>query len=377
MVIKNALVHTTDQGFVQKDVFTDGTLFSRQTKDSAVLDGSGCYLIPGLIDIHFHGCAGYYFCDGTPEALDAIGTYELSCGVTSMCPASMTLSEDRLSVICKNAAAYHGGNDRKKRARLCGINLEGPFISMEKKGAQNPAYITPPSVTMFHHLQEAAGGLVKLITLAPETEHAIPFIEELSSEVHISLGHTACDYDTAKKALSCGADHLTHLYNAMPAFSHRAPGLIGAAADSSHAMAEIICDGIHIHPSAVRAAFRLFGDERMIFISDSMMATGMEDGSYALGGLPVHVKGHYATLSDGTLAGSATNLMDCMKMAVSMGIPLDTAVKCATINPARSIGVADNYGSITVDKTADCLLLDQDTLSLKAIVFEGELLSSF
>lgn len=375
MQIKNALVYTLEQGFVKKDVFIEQERFVEKDQwsgdEGTVIDGEGNYLIPGLVDIHFHGCGGYDFSDGTPEALAAIGRYELEHGITSICPASMTLAEDILVGICENALAYHKA-DATWGSRLCGIHLEGPFISMEKKGAQNPAYIKKPSRATFDKLQEAAGGLVRLITIAPEVEGAEDFIRSLAKEVHISVGHTTSDYDTAAKAFALGADHVTHFFNAMPGFTQRAPGVMGAAFDAEHVMPELICDGIHIDPSAVRVAFGLFGKERMILISDSMMATGMEDGDYSLGGLPVTVKGNLATLQDGTIAGSATNLMDCMRKAVSMGIPLETAVRCATYNPAKSIGVADVCGSIDVGKYGDCVLLSKEDLSAQLVVRGGE-----
>lgn len=376
MVIKNALVFTLDEGFVKKDVVIENGLFTDETKpgekEDKVIDAAGNYLIPGLVDIHFHGCAGYDFSDGTPEALAAIGAYELQNGITSICPASMTLAEDTLIGVCENAYEYSEHGAGQQGSRLCGIHLEGPFISMEKKGAQNPAYIRNPDVAMFRRLQEAAHGLVRLITIAPETEGAEEFIRTLGSEVHISVGHTTSDYETACRAFSLGADHVTHFFNAMPGFTHRAPGVFGAAFDEKHVMPELICDGIHIDPSAVRVVFQLFGKERMILISDSMMATGMKDGDYSLGGLPVTVKGNLATLKDGTIAGSATNLMDCMRRAVSMGIPLETAVRCATYNPAKAIGVEDVCGSIAAGKYGDCVILSKEDLSAQEIILGGE-----
>lgn len=391
MIIKNALVFTLEEGFVQKDVVIENGLFTEEPtsgkKEDCVIDAEGNYLIPGLVDVHFHGCAGYDFSDGTPEALAAIGTYELQNGITSICPASMTLPEEVLAGVCENAYAYareqkaregYGdaaaeGGTKEPGARLCGIHLEGPFISMEKKGAQNPAYIRNPDVAMFRRLQEAAHGLVRLITIAPETEGAEAFIRALGSEVHISVGHTTSDYETACRAFSLGADHVTHFFNAMPGFTHRAPGVVGAAFDEKHVMPELICDGIHIDPSAVRVVFQLFGKERMILISDSMMATGMKDGDYSLGGLPVTVKGNLATLKDGTIAGSATNLMDCMRTAVKMGIPLEMAVRCATYNPAKSIGVDDVCGSIAAGKYGDCVILSKEDLSTQEIILGGEI----
>ena len=261
MRIKNALVYTVEHGFVERDVRIKNGCFAGSeaagTDGEEILDAGGDYLIPGLVDIHFHGCAGHDFSDGTPEALQAIGAYELRQGVTSICPASMTLSEETLKTVCANAYAYTKRPEAEQDtgARLIGIHLEGPFISMEKKGAQNPAYIRNPDVEMFLRLQEAAHGLVRLITIAPETDGAKEFIRRLADQVHISVGHTCSDYETAYRAFSQGADHVTHFFNAMPPFTHRAPGVFGAAFDAKHVMPELICDGIHIDASAVRVVF--------------------------------------------------------------------------------------------------------------------------
>lgn len=379
MIIKNALVFTLDQGFVNKEAkIKDGRFTDEDIVEDTVIDAQGNYLIPGLVDIHFHGCAGHDFSDGTPEALQAIGAYELKNGITSICPASMTLAEETLANVCENAYAYYTKPeaDKPEGSRLCGIHLEGPFISMEKKGAQNPAYVKSPDIAMFNRLQDAAHGLVKLITIAPETEGAEEFIKELSSKVHISVGHTCSDYDTAYKAFALGADHVTHFFNAMPAFTHRAPGVFGAAFDQKHVMPEMICDGVHINPSAVRVVFSLFGKERMIMISDSMMATGMEDGDYSLGGLPVKVHGNLATLADGTIAGSATNLMDCVRTVVKkMDIPLETAIRCASYNPAKAIGVDDVCGSIEAGKLGDCVILSKDDLATQKVILGGKVVA--
>ena len=224
---------------------------------------------------------------------------------------------------------------------------------------------------MFRRLQKKAEGLIRFCDIAPETDGAMDFIRELKDEVRISLAHTTADYDTAREAFIHGARHVTHLFNAMPPFSHRAPGVIGAAAENPDVIAELICDGIHIHPSAVRAAFRLFGDERICLISDSMMATGLSDGEYTLGGQAVTVRGNLATLADGTIAGSVTNLMDCLRTAVQkMGIPLEDAVRCASLNPAKAIGVDALYGSIEAGKKGDVVLLRKD-LSLAGVIKDG------
>ncbi len=221
---------------------------------------------------------------------------------------------------------------------------------------------------------DASEGLVKFVGLAPEeSEDAVAFVEAMKDKVNISLAHTNADYAHAKAAFDAGANHAVHLFNAMPAFTHREPGVVGAVSDSAHVMAEIICDGVHIHPSMVRAAFKMMGADRMILISDSMRATGMPDGQYTLGGLDVKVVGNHATLvSDGALAGSVTNLADCMRTVVKkMEIPLETAVACATINPAKSLGIEDTYGSIAPGKKANIVLLDEN-LELKMVIKDGQ-----
>ena len=209
--------------------------------------------------------------------------------------------------------------------------------------------------------------MVKLVTLAPNTEGAMDFIDEVHEEVCISLGHTAADYGTAAEAMRRGAHHVTHLYNAMQPLGHRDPGLIGAASDDPLCMVELISDGLHIHPSVVRATFRMFGNERVILISDSMMATGMANGQYELGGQAVTVKDRKATLADGTIAGSATNLYDCMCKAVSFGVPMADAVFAATRNPAKSIGIYEEVGSVTPGKEADLLLVTPELKLIKVL----------
>ncbi len=374
MKIIGGLVFHEGRGFIKETLYTEGGRFSLSSSEDTILDAESCYVIPGLVDIHFHGCAGHDFSDASPDGLASIAAYQLSQGVTSICPASMTLSPETLQNICKCAEDF-SHKDSRNGSRLVGINLEGPFISNAKRGAQNPDYIRQADFSLLELLQDYAGGLVKLVTLAPETPGAIDFIRKVKQselrDISISIGHTQSNYDTAKKAFACGADHVTHLFNAMPPFTHRAPGVIGAAFDTSDCFVEIICDGIHIAPSVIRAAFAMFGRERVVLISDSMRATGLSDGNYTLGGLNVQVNGALATLEDGTLAGSVTNLIECMRCAVSMGIPLETAVQCATINPARSIHIDNDYGSLEVGKAADFLLLDKN-LTLVGVFKDGE-----
>lgn len=370
MRITGGQVFDLKEGFVRRDVCFDGRLLSSSSADGKTYDASGCYVIPGLTDLHFHGCMGKDFSDADPEGLEIMARYELSQGVTQICPAGMTLLEEQLTKVCQVAAAHRDAN--KPGAELCGINLEGPFLSTAKKGAQKADWIHAPDVDMFRRLMAASKGLVKLVSIAPEEPGAMEFIEAVEGEVTVSIAHTTADYDTAMEAFRLGARQVTHLFNAMPPFSHRAPGVVGAALDTPICNVELICDGVHIHPSVVRATFKMFGPKRVILVSDTMRAAGMPDGDYTLGGQPVKVKGKYATLADGTLAGSVTNLMNCMRTAVSFGIPLEDAVWAAAVNPARAIGIFSRMGSLEPGKRANVVVLDQN-LELKDVFFRGEL----
>ncbi len=368
MIIKNVRIYGEDYQFHTGDIYIKGNKIAAEPSvNDTIFNGENAYAIPGLTDIHFHGCVGYDFCDGTKEAFAAIASYEASQGVTQICPATMTLPEEALSGICRAAAAY----DNKEGAVFCGINMEGPFVSRAKKGAQNGAYIHKPDAEMFHRLNELSGKRIKIVALAPEEEGALEFIDAVKKATIISIAHTTADYETTMKAMERGASQVTHMYNAMPPFSHRAPGVIGAAMDTEASYVELICDGIHIHPAMVRATFRMFQEDQIILVSDSMMAAGMAEGEYNLGGQTVYVSGRTAKLKDGTIAGSVSNLMDCMRSAVKMGIPLETAVRCAAINPAKRIGIYDKYGSITVGKIANLVLLKED-LKVKSVFMNGE-----
>lgn len=373
MRIINGRVFDLEQGFLSRDVLTDGGQIASASGDDQILDAAGCYVIPGLVDVHFHGCVGEDFSDATPDGLQKIADFELSQGVTYICPTGMTLPEDQLTAICKNTAAHRAKNSGG--AEVVGAHLEGPFLCMAKKGAQNGDYLHDPDAAMLKRLQEAAEGCVRLVTLAPEQPNSMEFIRAaVEMGVTVSVGHTTADYDTARAAFEAGASHATHLFNAMPPLAHRDPGVIGAAFDVPHVQPELICDGVHVHGSAVRAAFRLFGKERMILISDSLRATGMPDGEYPFGGQMIEVHGNRATIlgHPETLAGSITSLMGCLRQAVAFGIPTADAVRACTYNPAQSIGIDGRAGTLDVGKEASIVLLDEKDLSIKAIVFKGQ-----
>ena len=403
MIIKNVRVYTEEQKFVLGEIVVLGDRITKVRADGekrqaaaealetelsvngfpedeeaeeVVVDGEGAYAIPGLIDLHFHGCVGADVCDGTPEELEQIlrnaAAYKRAQDEHRAANAAAGQSVQRAE---QKADGMPEGKLEFPEADLLGLNMEGPFISPVKKGAQDEKNIVPCNVEIAKRFLKASEGLVKFIGIAPEeSSEAVAFIQEMKDSVDISLAHTNADYDTAMAAFAAGANHAVHLYNAMPAFTHRAPGVIGAVADSRHVMVELICDNVHIHPAVVRATFAMMGADRMVLISDSMRATGMPDGTYTLGGLDVSVNGNRATLVDGgALAGSVTNLMDCMRTVVKvMQIPLETAVACATANPARCLGVYDTYGSISEGKKADIVLLDED-LELKMVIKDGQL----
>ena len=373
MRIINGDVFDLNEGFIARDLHTDGPLIAPASGDDITIDATDCYVIPGLVDVHFHGAVGEDFSDATADGLQAIADFELSQGVTYICPAGMTLPEDQLEQICKNTAAHRRKDTTG--AEVVGVHLEGPFLSFAKKGAQNAEYLHEPDSDMLARLQAAAEGSVRLVTVAPEEPNGIEFVRKATEMgITVSVGHTIADYDTAKAAFEAGACHATHLYNGMPPLHHRAPSVIGAAFDTPGVKAELICDGIHIHGAMVRFTFQLFGKERMVLISDSLRATGMPDGQYPFGGQEIEVHGNRATIvgHPETLAGSVTSLMGCLRQAVAFGIPLEDAVRACTYNPAQTIKIDDRAGTLDIGKEASIVLLNKEDLSVKKIIFKGK-----
>ena len=363
MLIKNGKI-LIGKSFVDGDIQFDRAITAiGRLEGPADLDAQGGYVIPGLVDVHTHGALGEDFSDGKPEGLQPLADYYAAHGVTSYLATTMTLKEEVLT------PAMHAIRDFKPRsgAKCAGVHLEGPFLSYAKRGAQAAENLHKPDPALFHRLNEASGGQVKLVTVACEEEGALPFIREISRTCAVSLGHTTADYDTAMAGFLAGASHATHLYNGMPSLLHRAPGVIGAAFDAG-ASVELICDGLHIHPSVIRVTYQLFGD-KLNLISDSLRCAGMPDGDYELGGQPIVVKNHKATLLDGTLAGSSISLLDAVRNVVSFGLPLAGAVYAASTAPALAAGL--DAGVIAQGRAADLLVLDKD-LALKAVFVDGK-----
>lgn len=375
MRIENGLVYREDGKFHEQTVRIRGERFSAVSEDQDLYDARGCYLLPGFIDIHIHGALNADTSDASVDSLSTIAQYEAFHGVTSIVPTTMTLPKPQLLKIAESVKDYC--SESHVGSNVLGFRMEGPFLSKEKCGSQETTNLINPDPGFVQDMQAVSGNRLLICDLAPELPGALDFTDNVTGLVHVSIAHTASDYETAALAMQHGARHLTHMYNAMAPFAHREPGPIGAASDDPSVTVELIADGVHNHPSMVRNAYRIFGADRICLISDSMRATGMPDGQYELGGHEVFVKGREARLKSGTIAASVTNVFDCAMTAVrEMGIPLEDAVKSATLIPARYLNVQHRVGSISLGKQADLLIVDQSTLALRAVIMRGRMIRS-
>ena len=373
MFYKNARIFCPDFRFrsgafeVKDGVF--GTVLPEEVPADAV-DLQGATVIPGLVEVHSHGNSGADFSDGDYEGLKKMAAYFASCGVTSFAPASMTLPYDILEKAFATAKQLVE-EDAEGLSVLRGIQMEGPYFSYKKRGAQNPDYLKDPDFDGFKALYDSCGGLIRIVDVASELPGAVEFAEKASKLCTVSIAHTDSDYDHAKAIYDAGATHLTHLYNAMPPIHHRNPGVIPAAAENPKVQAEIICDGYHIHPASVRLAFSIFKN-RIVLVSDSGRCAGMEEGSkFELGGQDAWLRGGVARLADGTIACSASNLWTCLHNAISWNVPEEEAVRAATYNPALSIGAEKIVGTIESGKRADFIVCD-NTYTHKRVFLKGK-----
>ena len=353
-IFKNACLN----GEITDIVIEDGKFkeFKKCSEDG--VDLKGAEIIPGLIDIHIHGSMNHDTMDMDVDGLNAISLYLAKQGVTSFLPTTMTVAIEDIKTV------VNGEIPKTDGAEIIGYHLEGPYIADSRRGAQNPKHIRKPDINEFNEFEN-----VKMITVAPEVEGGMEFIKNCKTAV-VSLGHSDADYETSLEAINNGANCLTHTCNAMTPLHHRFPGLVGAAM-TGDAYIQIICDGVHIHPSMVKLFYRAFGKERMVLISDAVKAAGMPDGIYDLGGLPIKVVNSLATLLDSdTVAGSTSNLMAGVKNAIKFGVPKEDAIYMATKTPATLIGV--NKGEISVGYDADFVVVDDD-LNVKMTVIGGRI----
>lgn len=375
MFYKNARIFTSDFQFhtgafeVRSGRFAQ--VLPREVPEDAI-DLGGATVIPGLVDVHSHGNSGADFSDGDYEGLKKMAAYYASCGVTSFAPASMTLPYDVLEAAFLTALRL-ADECPLGCARIMGIQMEGPYFSYKKRGAQNPDYLKEPDFEGFQKLYEGCGGLVRIVDIAPELPGAAEFVKKASKLCTVSIAHTDSDYDHAKAAIDAGVTHLTHLYNAMPGIHHRNPGVIPAAVENPKVQAEIICDGYHIHPASVRLAFTMFKN-RMILVSDSGRCAGMPEGTqFQLGGQDAWLREGVARLADGTIACSATNLWTCLRNTLSWGVPEAEVIRAATFNPAKTIGADLEIGSIAEGKMADFIITDGEYASKRVFIAGREI----
>lgn len=322
------------------------------------VDARGGYIAPGFVDIHIHGYDGVDTMDGTVEDIQIIAKGIPANGVTSFLPTTMTMSREEITTALDCVRQAKEVQDTMIGADILGAHMEGPFLNVKFKGAQNKKYFQKPDAKYVKDNQD----IVRHITVAPEIEGADEFIGDISknTDISLSMGHTAATFEQAMEAVQSGVNHVTHLFNAMTGLHHREPGVVGAAL-ASDISCELICDNIHVHPGLFKMIHQVKGPDKLILVTDCMRAGGKEDGEYSLGGQKVFVKDNSARLEDGNLAGSVLKLNDALKNMIDYtGIPVEEAIKYVTINPASVINVQDAKGTLDSGKDADITVLDEN-----------------
>ena len=360
--IINAKIVTRDKVLENKTLLFDEKILGiidSPREGVETVDAEGLFLIPGLIDLHIHGCCGADASDGSVNSIRTMAQGVIKNGVTAFLPTTMTLSYEQLEKSFDAARKVMCGAEETTdvAADVLGVHAEGPFVSEKKKGAQNPAYIKKLDTDFVIKHKD----VIRLLTVAPETDEGFEGIKRLKAETDIvlSMGHTDSDYETAIASASAGISHATHLFNAMTPITHREPGAAGAALFSSDVSCELICDGFHIHPALFEPVYRLKG-AKLNLITDSLACAGLPDGEYTLGGLR-HIKnGIECRLPDGTIAGSVLTLNKAIRNVNKAGVPLCEAVNAASLYPAMTLGIENERGEIREGLLADFSLCDAD-----------------
>ncbi|MEB3752330.1 N-acetylglucosamine-6-phosphate deacetylase [Geobacillus sp. FSL W8-0032] len=369
-ILKNAAVYaetgTIEQGYVLiegEKVAAIGPMSSCPTDAGAeVIELSPRFsVVPGFIDIHIHGAAGADVMDATLKALRAMAEALPAEGTTSFLATTMTAPSEQIEAALRNVARYMAEANRPGAAEVLGVHLEGPFLSPKRTGAQHPRHLVDPNVSLFQRWQEAAGGHIRLVTLAPEREGGLELAAYLKQTgVIASIGHSDAVYDKVKAAIQAGVTHATHLFNGMRGIHHREPGVAGAVLMFEEVMCELIADGLHVAPPMVRFAYRNKGSDGLILITDAMRAKCLGDGRYELGGQEVTVRGQEARLADGTLAGSVLKLADAIRRVLDYtGCTIEEVIRMASWNPAKQLDILDRKGSLRPGKDADVVVLNE------------------
>ncbi len=373
LILKNTRAVCLD-GIKECDIKIDGGVISRLCADIAVGDGdevvecNGATVMPGFIDTHMHGAYGCRIND-TDCNVSVITEFEAKQGVTGIAASTATSEFPKLLTQLKIAKE---AISTAKGAKILGIHAEGPFLSLEYKGAMHFEHILPPSVEKLDEMIEASGNNIKILTVAPEKECMLELIEyAVSRGIKVSMGHTNATHDEAKAAICAGASQMTHTFNAARPINHREPGVLGVALTDDRVKCEMICDFVHLHPTTLMLIYRAKGADKINMISDSGNAAGLDIEEFEVEGVKRYIKDGVVRLADGTIAGSAKTLYDGVKNMASLGVPLVDIAKMASYNPAQSLGVEDKVGSIEVGKAADLVILDGD-MNLLSVYIDGE-----